>query len=557
MNLFDGHQISLIKTMARSMNRSQLESLVLSYAQKEGEEQFRNKVVNELMRVTKPASIVPLVYHDFSLVVEDGIRFLLEHISLNRLIQLSLDQLMLDEHARIEERLILMAKRIPTLHKLGQVIARNKNIDKNFKNWLIQLEHGFHGTDVKEIHTKIKQELGHTIDEFQITLDDRIFFEASVGATVKFTWVDKNTQKPSNGIFKVLKPNIKEYIEEELDILDQLAIYLDHNRHRYGLKQFRFIETFSDVRTALSKEIDLSGEQLNLKKASEFYYTDSFAQIPKVLPFSTQQITAMTFMNGERVTDVQLSHTNRRRLAHELFNIVFWMPLFSNAEQTIFHGDPHAGNIYAFEDSTRTLSIALLDWSLSGRLSKFQRLHLFKLIIGVMAMDEDLIVDSTTKLSENQESISIAKKISSLIPVIVSNKNYQQASFIKKSFLFIDQTAFHGVHFSKDLMLLRKSIFTLEGVLKDIDPDFNVDLSTFRLFESLIAEEFPKRWAQAMFPFMYSSDTFKTIMSNHEIFSLVTEMVSKKIRKSIEAVRSIMPFYWSYPIDESCPHHNT
>ncbi len=50
-----------------------------------------------------------------------------------------ISQLQLKSDVDTKNRLVELAKRIPTLHKLGQIIARNPNIDPAVKKWLIQL----------------------------------------------------------------------------------------------------------------------------------------------------------------------------------------------------------------------------------------------------------------------------------------------------------------------------------------------------------------------------------------------------------------------------------
>ena len=92
------------------------------------------------MKETEIVDIVPDCYQQLRPIVSDGVFFFLNHLSPERFITLVVDQLSLKEECSSEQRLIEMVQKIPTLHKLGQVIARRKEIDQRFRQWLINLE---------------------------------------------------------------------------------------------------------------------------------------------------------------------------------------------------------------------------------------------------------------------------------------------------------------------------------------------------------------------------------------------------------------------------------
>ena len=104
------------------------------------EDAFVKLVARQIVERTRPQQAIPEIYGHYRLVVRDGIEFFLSQISCQRLIDIVISQLQLKSDVDTKERLVELAKRIPTLHKLGQIIARNPNIDPAVKKWLIQLE---------------------------------------------------------------------------------------------------------------------------------------------------------------------------------------------------------------------------------------------------------------------------------------------------------------------------------------------------------------------------------------------------------------------------------
>ncbi|RMD59170.1 MAG: hypothetical protein D6828_01890, partial [Nitrospirae bacterium] len=315
---------------------------------------------------------IPDKYRDYRKVVHDGVRFLLMNISKERFAKLLAEQLTLS-NVSMHKRLITLAKEFPTLHKLGQIVARNRNIDPQFRRWLITLEHD---TTKNIIPPEI---IKHINLPPHIKIGNNIIAEASVGVVVPFYTKEGEGIK---GVLKILKPNIVDILNEEMAILDRLGVYFHENREKYPLKDFRFIETFKDIKEGLLSEIDLLGEQQHLRTAKIFYDEMDYIKIPEVYDFSTKDMTAMEFIDGNRITESELSTEEKKWVAEKLFASIIGLPLFSTLDKTIFHGDPHGGNVFITKEGGE-IKIALLDWSLTGRLTKEQRANILRLSLSI------------------------------------------------------------------------------------------------------------------------------------------------------------------------------
>ncbi|MDM8525483.1 AarF/UbiB family protein [Desulfococcaceae bacterium HSG8] len=538
-NLDFENQKEFIKKLANTMSRDELIPFLLSFARKAGMKKFRSRASEEIMRLTKPAEVIPNIYSEYRQIVRDGILFLLSNFSPQRLAGLVADQILLGENVTTEERLITLAMQIPTLHKLGQIIARNRNMEPSFKTWMIRLENDFHRTDIADVRKKISAEIDDDIITFSIRIADEILAEASVGIVVPFTWKAPGTDIRRKGVFKVLKPGVLRHLREELEMLDELARFFDQNRQNYSLKNFRFIETFRDIKEALQKETNLSGEQVNLRKAFLVYGEDKTARIPRLITFSTENITIMEQMEGCKITDVPMSSADRKMCAKTLFKTVIGSPLFSSEEWTFFHGDPHAGNIYGFKDKKDgPTKLALLDWSQAGYLSKEQRIKMLRLAIGVISRDEKGICQAVGELSVDApgENSPFFENTRKMIRDVLASRDYGACRFAKKLFWIIDQMAVKGIQFPRDLLLFRKSFFTLEGVLYDIDPEFDMDTSVIGLLETLFLEELPKRWMYLMFPHSDSPGNYKLPLSNSDLHMLASRLFFEGFKKGSETL---------------------
>ncbi|NJL58682.1 MAG: hypothetical protein HC887_02570 [Desulfobacteraceae bacterium] len=123
------------------------------------------------------------------------------------------------------------------------------------------------------------------------------------------------------------------------------------------------------------------------------------------------------------------------------------------------------------------------------------------------------------------------QKAAHIISAILHSSEYTSRKIIDKAFYFIDQAAVRGIRFSSNLLFFRKAIFTLEGVLAEIDPEFDTDISIFRLLKELCSEELPKRWAYLLFPQSDRPDHYKSLMSNADLHALAVRLWTNLLRK--------------------------
>lgn len=503
-----------------------------------GDEAFNKFVAREIVERTQPQQAIPGVYGHYRSVVRDGIEFFLSQVDRPRLMELVISQLKLDPKVDTQERLLELAKRFPTLHKLGQIIARNPNIDPVVKKWLIHLENGCYGTPLDGIMERIGRQLEQTDNQDRVQVQPAILSEASVGAVIAFHWNQPSSQDRMEGVFKILKPGIRRHLDEELLILEKTAAFFEENRHRYPLKDFKFLNVFQEVREMLVKEIDLAAEQTNLVEAARFYEDMESIQIPQLFPFSTDTMTAMAYLNGPKITDAPLNQAQRERCAAVLFEALVCRPLFSRSEPSLFHGDPHAGNILAVSDhASGRLRIGLLDWSLAGRLTKRDRVKTAQLIQAVLKKDLSGIRRSVKALAigASMDSPLQRQKFRSLVLRMVRSSEFDRLTLIKRAFKLLEQLTFEGFLFPADLMLFRKAIFTLEGVLFDLWPSFDMDAAVTQYLTTLVTQEIPTRFGNLFFPLADRPENYPSLISNIELQSLVIHQYVAAIRSGTQS----------------------
>lgn len=521
----------MLSNMGKNLDRESLESMTLSFVRESGEDGINEKIADELIGITKPSDLIPDIYADYRQIVNDGIRFMLTGISLDRLVRIAVDQALMDDDISARERAIRLARQMPTLHKLGQIIARNRNVEASVREWLIRLENGNEGASGREIRRAAELEIGaKNMKLYDIEVGDRILSEASVGVVAPFEWTDPATGRRASGVFKLVRPSIGEHLGEELKVLDDMAGWFDENRNLYHLKNFGFTDTFREVGDALQKELELWGEQANLERAQRFYNKDSSVMIPVLLPFSTPNITAMELVNGCKITDTEADSGARKEYAVKLFKALLCGPVFSRNRKTLFHGDPHAGNIYAVKN--KKLQVALLDWSLAGNLPIHMRVGLLRLLMGVIMENEERIVRAVADLADEKPGLKspLYDKIGQIVRDTLAGGEYARNRIVGRAFLFIDKSLVNGIKFPKDLLLFRKADFTLEGVLHDLNPVFAMDDHLMITLAGLLMKETPRRMFYFLLRPFDRPEHYESLLSNKDLEDLAFHFFFKALK---------------------------
>src|SRR5512132_561776 len=232
-----------------------------------------------------------------------------------------------------------------------------------------------------------------------IAFEDPPLAEASVAVVVPFSWRNGAPTGAAGGVLKLLKPGIEEKLEEELELLRRIGALLDERCAAYGLPEIDYEDTFAQVSTLLAHEVCLQREQEHMANARKACAGLSSIIVPEVYEFSTPRLTAMQRIVGTKVTDADtLSAAGRRKLGDTIVETLLARPLWSAAPLTLFHADPHAGNLFA----TAHGKLAILDWSLVGHLTKNDRVQLTQILLGAFTLDASRIRQAIDELAQRR-----------------------------------------------------------------------------------------------------------------------------------------------------------
>jgi ubiquinone biosynthesis protein len=427
------------------------------------------------------ASAVPEAYATYRRPLAAALAFFIDHLSPSRAATIMSEQLALPPEADDTDRLFALARRSPTLHKLGQILARDRRLEPQLRRTLQRLESMPSGLTDSALRPLIEQELGD-LDRCRIALEPTALAEASVAVVVGFAWQGKK------GVFKLLKPGVEQELAEELEILDLLGAFLDDQCASLALPSLDYRDTFARVRELVSKEVRLDVEHEHLAEAAQVFETMSGVRVPRLLPFRSPRLLAMEWIDGRKVTEVgDLAPLARQRLAGTVVEALVATPAWSAAPRALFHADPHAGNLMIDTESR----LVPLDWSLGAHLEVLERRAIAQILLGAITRDAGAIVASLELLALRPPDrptlrAAVERHLSALAPLVLPGLSWLMG------LLDVAVTS-AGLRVAAHLLAFRKALLTLDGVLADITPDLRLDDALLASFLPRLAAEWPFR----------------------------------------------------------------
>jgi len=413
-------------------------------------------------------TLVPEVYRKWRPLVRDAFRFLFERLSEERLAEKLVEQSNLPLDTPPAARLLALLARMPGIQKVGQVLARHRELGPQLCGALSELENGMSDMSAGETRTLVENGFGNKIGQYAVKLAQGILSEASVSVVLRFSWRNPATKARERGVLKILKPHVPAYFAEDLALLQQLAEFVASNQG-YGFASQHLAEMVSEVRTLLERELDFEREQAMLTDALRTYRLTLGIRVPRLIaPLCTPSITAMSEEAGVKVTEAFRGKVYRRlQVADQLIEALVAVPLLSREENAFFHADPHAGNLLYDE---RRHEVVILDWALTERLSRDLRRHLTLLVIMTVLRNTGGVSDAIRNLAaaREQPTPDQVRLIRESVGQFFRELPYGRAAGALDAMRLLDRIALEGVRFPAALAMFQKAMFTLDGVLYDV-----------------------------------------------------------------------------------------
>lgn len=357
----------------------------------------------------------------------------------------------------------------PSFIKLAQLLSSRPDlITKQFSDEFKKLQDRVPPFPTEEAIKIIEQETLLSLNQIFTSFDKEPIAAASIAQVYQGTLLDGSAV-----IVKVQRPDIKEQIETDINILTVLAQLME----KYISESVFFNPTgiVEEFTKTVRKEIDFIEEARNCCRFKRNFNNNPDVCIPNIFgEFTTDKILFMEKIEGVRIDDIEGIESlglNRRKLADIGVDAYFKQVL----EDGFFHADPHAGNIFAMPDGR----IGFLDFGIVGRVTPKLRETMASTFLALIHKDFDRLIDQYIELGIVPEHIDIdvfRKEFKSdlsdflepLYGLTLNELNF--ADYMDT----VSQLAIkHKMRIPSDLLLVNKTMLFLENIGRELDPGFD------------------------------------------------------------------------------------
>jgi len=366
----------------------------------------------------------------------------------------------------IGERLRISLEELgPTFVKIGQILSTQADIvPKDIIEELKKLQSSVQPFSFNEAKAVIESEFEDTLENIFKEFSQEPIASASI-SQVHYAVLGTGEKVA----VKVQRPGIERVINQDLNILRDLAHFVD-NHTRFG-KIYDFSSMVDEFERTLKNELDFTKEGENADTFRDNFSKDKGIKVPGVnWTYTSRRVLTMEFIEGIGIDDHKAldkagidKKETAKRIAESICNQVL--------RDGFFHADPHPGNIKVLKDGT----VVFLDLGMVGRVSETRRKIIYKLFVAVANKDVRRVARAVIELDAMYDKKNIKKfeqdvdlMLDKYLTMPWSRINVGEVLYEVFNIAFLD-----GIKLPREFTMLAKSFATIQNILEQLAPELN------------------------------------------------------------------------------------
>ena len=356
----------------------------------------------------------------------------------------------------------------PLAIKLGQLLSTRRDlIAPEVLQQLVLLQDRVKPFDNHVAKMRIQESLKADVNTLFARFDEQPLAAASIAQVHTAALHDGREV-----VVKVTRPNIRQQILHDFEILDWLGATLE--KRLEAARALHLSEIIQNYRQIILNELDLTLEADNTRRMRHYFTGSSMMYVPEVYMDSKDVMVA------ERITGVPISDIatfdkmgmNRAELAEKGLTIFFTQVFRDN----FFHADMHPGNVFVETINPSNPRFIALDCAIMGELSKHDQMTVARMLLAVMNsnfMQLILVVHQAGWIPPGTDQDALAREMRRTVGPMVS-KPMHELDFAGILIQVMDIARRFHLEIPPQLMLLLKTLVHVEGLGTDLYPELDI-----------------------------------------------------------------------------------
>jgi ubiquinone biosynthesis protein len=352
----------------------------------------------------------------------------------------------------------------PTFVKLGQMLSTRPDlVPPEFVEEFKKLRDEVPPFPFPEVRRIVEEEVGGPIEEAFVAVDPVPLAAASIAQVHRARLADG-----SRVVLKVQRPGVDRTVSHDLATLYLLVGLVE--RYVPESRPFHLRTIVDEFARVIRRELDFFLEASNTERFRQNFEGFDGVVVPRVRwEFTTKRLLALEAIEGIAPDDPEALRARgidpaalARVAARAFLKQVF--------QDGLFHGDLHGGNLLVTPEG----SIALLDFGAVGYLSEDAQEGLGQLFVALVGRDYASLAEGYLSMGTTDEAVDVRafqRDLRELIEPYHGRplKDLRIGEILREA----SQIALHHhVRVPPDMVLLARSTLAVEGLARQLDPDF-------------------------------------------------------------------------------------
>ena len=358
----------------------------------------------------------------------------------------------------------------PIFVKFGQALSTRRDLfPEEIADELAKLQDQVPPFSGEEAKRQIEQALQKSVEE--------AFDEFSVEPMASASIAQVHAAKLHEGadvVVKVLRPDVEKQVRRDLELLHVLASIVQRYWKDAHLLQPR--EVVQEFERVILDELDLLREAANASQLRRNFENSPDLYVPEVyFDLCRRNVLVIERIHGIPVSDraaLQRHGVNLKKLSERGCHIFFTQVFRHN----FFHGDMHPGNIFVSYDNPEDPKYIGVDFGVIGTLATSDKRYLAENLLSFFNRDYRRVAELHLESGWVPSDVRIEEFESAIRTVCepVFQRPLSEISFGNLLVRLFQTTRRFNMKVQPQLVLLEKTMLSIEGLSRQLDPSLNL-----------------------------------------------------------------------------------